>query len=176
MNKQKRLYDVLLDSIKRYAVSSDDKEMRSAYDDKYITQQQQLRDEQVTELLEQYVYEYKYKTKSNKWYKGILFGCCIGILIAFCIIFGVLIFRFDINNEKQSLETTIQLISVCVTFLTLIISILKIIAKYVFHKKEDEYITRIVEIIQSNDLKNKKANIKAQLSSSNNDIEIIDKL
>lgn len=35
---------------------------------------------------------------------------------------------------------------------------------YVFPEKEEEYITRIVEIIQRNDLDNKRENIKAQTS------------
>ena len=59
-----------------------------------------------------------------------------------------------------------QLISVCITFLTLIVSILKIITKYVFPKKEEEYITRIVEIIQNNDLENKKENINVKTKIS----------
>ena len=49
-----------------------------------------------------------------------------------------------------------KLISVCVTFLTLIVGIMTIITKYVFPENEEEYITRIVEIIQNNDLEHKK--------------------
>lgn len=64
----------------------------------------------------------------------------------------------------------------------MIIGILTIIAKYVFPEKEEEYITRIVEIIQNNDLENKKENIAAQLKSSREkqdtkkELDIIDKL
>lgn len=65
-------------------------------------------------MLEHYVSGYKYKTVSNKWYKGIL----------------------------------------------------QTITKYVFQEKEEEYITRIVEIIQNNDLENKKENIRAQISQA----------
>ena len=59
-----------------------------------------------------------------------------------------------------------ELVSVCVTFLTLIVGILQTITKYVFPEKEEEYITRIVEIIQNNDLENKKENIRAQISQA----------
>lgn len=50
----------------------------------------------------------------------------------------------------------------CITFLTLIVGVLTIITKYVFPENEEEYITRIVEIIQRNDLENKKENIKVK--------------
>ena len=42
----------------------------------------------------------------------------------------------------------------------MVVGILKIITKYVFSDKDEEYITKIVEIIQNNDLENKKENIK----------------
>ena len=54
--------------------------------------------------------------------------------------------------------------SVCLTFLTLIVGILKIITKYVFPVNDEEYITRIVELIQNNDLENKKENIRAKVA------------
>jgi H+/Cl- antiporter ClcA len=71
-------------------------------------------------------------------------------------------FKVSCTDGETSIKAVIQLISVCVTFLTLIISILKIITKYVFPEKEEEYITRIVEIIQNNDLENKKENIRVK--------------
>ena len=56
----------------------------------------------------------------------------------------------------------VQIISVCVTFLGLIIGLLQTITKYIFPENEEEYITRIVEMIQNNDLENKKENIRVQ--------------
>lgn len=61
----------------------------------------------------------------------------------------------------MQVNNVVSLITVCITYLSLVIGILKIITKYVFPQKEEEYITRIVEMIQQNDLKNKKANIKS---------------
>lgn len=151
---------------------NNDEEMDKAYIDEYTTDQQKLRDRKITELLEQYVDAYRYKNQSNKWYKGILFGMCVVILVSFCIAFIVWIFKISGAKDEASVEGVVQLVSVCVTFLALIVSILKIITKYVFPKKEEEYITRIVEIIQNNDLENKKENIKVkmkELQNSNQD-------
>ena len=130
--------------------------------DTYATRQQKSRDRKITELLSTYVEAYNYKSKSNKWYKGILFFICVGILIIFCISFILFIRNVDFNGEANSVVDVIQLISVCITFLGLIVGLLKIITKYVFPENEEEYITRIVELIQNNDLENKKENIKVQ--------------
>ena len=120
------------------------------------------RDRKITELLSTYVEVYNYKSKSNKWYKGILFFICVGILVAFCISFIVFICNVDFNGQANSVPNVIQLISVCITFLGLIVGLLQTITKYVFPENEEEYITRIVELIQNNDLENKKENIKVQ--------------
>jgi hypothetical protein len=42
----------------------------------------------------------------------------------------------------------------------MIIGMLKIIVRYIFPENEEQYITKIVEDIQKNDLKNKRENIK----------------
>ena len=73
--------------------------------------------------------------------------------------------------DEKSIESVIQLITACITFLTLIVSILKIITKYVFPANDEEYITRIVEIIQNNDLENKKENIRVRISNAENEME-----
>ena len=136
-----------------------DKEMSNAYVDKYTTNQQKIRDEKITELLTQYVDVYIYKNKSNKLYKGILFSICIAILCTFSFVFLWFVSKLNHQTDAVAVGNVVQIISVCITFLTLIISVLQIITKYVFPEKEDEYITRIVEIIQNNDLENKKQNI-----------------
>lgn len=162
-NDYQNTFSQILGSVRRFYEVDSEKEMDKSYIDEYTTKQQKSRDKKITELLAQYVDAYKYKNKSNRWYKGILFGVCMTILIVFCVTFIILMFKVCTVKNATSLESVVQLVSVCITFLTLIISILKIITKYVFPKKEEEYITRIVEIIQNNDLENKKENIRVRL-------------
>lgn len=154
---------LILNSVDYIQKVNNDKEMSNAFIDSYVTKQQMLRDKKVTELLESYVDEYKYKNKSNRWYKGILVGFSLSILLAFSVVFIILICRLNSFSVKGSSAQLAEIISVCVTFLALIVGILNIIAKYVFPENEEEYITRIVEIIQKNDLENKKENIKTQV-------------
>lgn len=150
------------DSLTFFEPVDNDNDMNKAYVDTYATRQQKSRDRKITELLSTYVDAYNYKSKSNRWYKGILFAICVGILVAFCICFIVFICNVDFNEEAGSVADVIQLVSVCITFLGLIVGLLQTITKYVFPENEEEYITRIVELIQNNDLENKKENIKVQ--------------
>ena len=154
--------DSISDSLTFFHPVDNDNDINKAYVDTYATRQQKSRDRKITELLSTYVETYNYKSKRNKWYKGILFFICVGILVAFCISFIVFISNVDFNGEANSIPDVIQLISVCVTFLGLIVGLLQTITKYVFPENEEEYITRIVELIQNNDLENKKENIKVQ--------------
>lgn len=136
--------------------------MSDPYVDHYTTLEQRSRDKAVTELLNEYVSVYKEKSKSNQFYKKILFGSNCGILVLFSLSLPFLIYKiFSIENTSY-IPLIIELVSVCITFLLLIMGLLQTITKYVFPEKEDEYITRIVEIIQNNDLENKKENIRAQ--------------
>lgn len=57
---------------------------------------------------------------------------------------------------SDTLNETVALATACITYLTLVIGLMKIITKYVFPQKEEEYIARIVESVQVNDLANKK--------------------
>lgn len=178
-----KIVKTILDSVQFIKQVDNDKEMSDAYKDNYTTKEQRKRDKKVTELLEQYVEGYKYKNKSNKWYKGILFGCSCLILLVFSGVFIYLILNIDFAPESVSSVIVIEVITVCITFLSLIVGILTIIAKYVFPENEEEYITRIVEIIQNNDLENKKENIRVQQNYSgvdekkkSNAIALIEKL
>lgn len=161
-NRYQEIFSQIESSLNFFRRVDNDNEMSKAYIDEYTTGQQKQRDKKISELLSEYVEAYKYKNRSNKWYKGILLGVCMIILLTFSVVFIVLVLKYNSADKKASIESVIELISVCITFLTLIVGILTIITKYVFPENEEEYITRIVEIIQKNDLENKKENIKVK--------------
>ena len=96
----------------------------------------------------------------NKWFKILLFALSCIILCVFSCIFVYLLMNMYKIDNKNTIAGIVQTVSVCVTFLTMVVGILKIITKYVFSDKDEEYITKIVEIIQNNDLENKKENRK----------------
>ncbi len=144
-------------------IGSDDN-ISNPYIDEYTTKEQQERDKSISELLALYVKAYKYKNQSNKVYKIILFAVCILSVALFGVVLAYLMIYLNGSCEETTVESIIQLVTVSVTFVTLIVSILKIITKYVFPVNDEEYITRIVELIQNNDLKNKQENIRVKSS------------
>ncbi len=162
VHNNKSTLDSIEDIVSNLYSIENDTAMEHPYIDEYTTTEQKKRDKLVTDLLGTYLEEYKYKHKSNKAYKGVLFGVSTFILLGFSISFVVALFMLATSDKLQSLEYVIELVSICVTFLALIVGILKIIARYVFPKKEEEYITKIVELIQTNDLKNKQENIRVK--------------
>ncbi len=126
-----------------------------------MTEEQLNRDKQITKLLRHYVDFYKDKIETNKKYKNFLFWICMVILLCFSLIFGCVVAYAVVlsNNDNMFINNVYNVISVSVTFITLIIGILTIITKYVFPQDDEKYITQIVELIQTNDLENKKENI-----------------
>lgn len=178
-----------------------------SFQDKYATEQQNLRDKQITDLLYEYVRNYKGKTNSNRKYKKVIFGVTMGIVILYSLlVFALFVTGLvmtwvdsdgenteyieviehengteveageaesetsieeveEIETEKKeqeavSVEMVVSLITVCVSYLTLVFGLLTIITKYVFPEKEEEYITAIVKLIQKNDLENKRENMR----------------
>lgn len=132
------------------------------YKANYGTDEQVARDRHVTTLLAKYVSNYSHKIEINSEYKERIFTMCECIIVMYAIIVPVIII-FACSSRKGVSITgadVVALISVCVSFLGLIIGLMQIITKYVFPEKEEEYITQIVRAIQENDLKHKKQNMK----------------
>ena len=67
---------------------------------------------------------------------------------------------FQVFGGDMEAGDVVSFATACVSFLTLIVGLLHIVTKYVFPENDEEYITRIVEMIQTNDLKNKQENAK----------------
>lgn len=65
-------------------------------------------------------------------------------------------------TRKSDLNVTdlAAFITACISFISLIIGLLTIITKYFFPENGEQYITQIVELIQKNDLENKRENAK----------------
>lgn len=161
-NSYNELKNSIMASIRGLAIVKDEESMKKPYVDSYTTKEQRARDKKVTKLLGLYVYGYKKKIKSNIKYKEKIFDLCWWTLVGFSISFPLLVGVMIWNKKALSISGLCQLISVCVTYITLIIGILTIIVKYVFPENEEKYITDIVKLIQENDLKNKIENIKVK--------------
>lgn len=133
----------------------------SDFKDNYQTREQKARDCEITKLLRQYVTSYSEKVKTQKTYRKVLLSLCASIIGAFSVAFLVLLLHFGFRTSSVDVTGIVSLISICVTFLVSILGLAQIITKYCFPENDEEYITRIVEVIQTNDLQNKMANMKS---------------
>lgn len=136
--------------------------------DKFSTYEQKQRDKYVSALLKSYVSNYENKIKKNMAYKGALFYVFLTLTALSTLIFiGCICYLSSNLKNLDTIEYLLKILPISITFLSLIIGTLKIIVKYVFPEKEEEYITKIVEIIQNNDLEHKKENIRCNQSKMN---------
>lgn len=135
-------------------------DLESGYKDPYVTKEQQNRDEQITELLTQYVQCYKNKVKQTRVFRGIIIIPCIAVIIAFAVVLIYLVCKISNSGNDLDVSNLVAFITSCVSFVSLVIGLLTIITKYFFPENEEQYITTIVESIQKNDLENKKENSK----------------
>lgn len=65
-----------------FSATENDTEL-TTYKDKYVTEQQQLRDKEVTNLLQAYVNSYKEKVAKTQTYQNIILIPCIVIISIF---------------------------------------------------------------------------------------------
>lgn len=131
------------------------------YHDPFQTTQQRARDEKITDLLEAYVESYRKKSTDREGYRSTIFSVCITIVILFALVFGWLLCAIFAEQSLSEirLEGAAAFATACLTFLGLIVKLMEIITQFCFPANDEEYITRIVESIQNNDLKNKKTSM-----------------
>lgn len=132
----------------------------SAFNDKFVTEEQKQRDIEVTKLLTAYVKTYENKIERNSHKQDILFYTCLAIIDVFAIVFIAAIIVAFLRITSISYTGLATIITASVSFTALVIGLLTIITKYFFPENDEQYITTIVETIQQNDLENKRENAK----------------
>lgn len=135
-------------------------EAKDAHEDPFLTNQQLTRDRSVTQLFEAYIGAYTQKINARAKYQKCLFCSCLGIVLAFSVALAILILTTFPVSSENTLSGITSAVTACVSFVVLIVELLKIITKYCFPDNDEQYITEIVKAIQSNDLENKRLNIE----------------
>lgn len=134
-----------------------------SFTDPFVTEEQKARDSEITKLLKEYVSWYKSKVKHSKICRYFILIPCILIICGFAGLLGYFGYCISVITESVGAEELTAFITACISFISLIISILAIITKYFFPENDEQYITKIVETIQKNDLDNKRENAKNQI-------------
>lgn len=121
----------------------------------------EIRDIYYSQILNQYIGEYQKRRKQIKWMRNWLFWLMLTILFG-VIISCISIFFIIIANFNATTSEITALITVCVSFISTIITIPVIIAKSLFPEKEDNQIVDVLTKLIENDnnIRNTKNNIK----------------
>ena len=126
-------------------LSGDDAYGFNAYANKERTQT-------ITEILQLYRLTCAEKFSFQVQYRPRIFWGCSTIITLFTLsILGMLCYTIC-NSSSLELPNIITIITIIVSLIISILELVHTIVKYCFPEKDDEYIVKIVETIQSNDL------------------------
>lgn len=135
------------------------------FEDNFQTHEQKVRDIEITKLLKKYVESYCEKIKIQSKYRKVLLVLCSSVIVSFSIVFLILLLLMSFGKVEFCTANTVNFVSICITFLLSVLGLVQTITKYCFPENDEEYISKIVETIQANDLQNKLAN----MNNSNSD-------
>ena len=163
----------LLNSVSFNTAKDDDDLDTKYYQDPFLTAEQDKRDEQITRLLTAYVDSYEKKVKGSKCYRRIIFGACIVVIIAITFFLGYSAIQVANWEDELQISNLVAFVTACISFVSLIIGLSTIITKYFFPENDEQYITKIVGIIQNNDFKNKQE-IRSHPAENSDSAQIAD--
>ena len=127
------------------------KKVKTASEVRTASQNANLRDTNTTNLLIDIIRGYKSKMKINKIMKIILFSVSLLILVALILAF---LYCLKIATKKDDIATILAiLIPAGVTIITSVISIIMIIAKYLFPQDEDKNFANLIKVLTSQESK-----------------------
>lgn len=153
----------LTESWNEFNITTEESDLKNYYEDRYITRQQHERDKQVTSLLKQYVKAYKNKVFASKICRWVILSSCLLVILGFSAALAWLVIFSASAERSLDWAGLAAFVTACISFASLIIGLLTVVTKYFFPENDEQYITKIVEVIQKNDLENKRENAKNPL-------------
>ena len=105
----------------------------------------------LTTLLKNYIDSHAEKTRTNKWYKAILFYTFVIAFIAFTAAVAVVFLKADLNAATVPL--VVSLLSVGATYVGSIFIAYEIMFKYLFPADEEKDMISMIKTVIENDLK-----------------------
>lgn len=166
-----RFDDVLLDLLRaRY---DDNPTKDEKYAEQLISVHREFvkRNKVLTELLEDYIAQRTKRIKNNVILKNGIYIIFVFILLTLTYTVTIVFLKTDINNSN--IKTVVSLLSVAATYLTSILSIVKIISKYLFPFDEEKDTIEMIKTVIKNDVEVEKIMSEAIDKSNSLDIKTI---
>ncbi len=131
------------------------------------------RNKKLTGLLDDYILERKNRMTMNKKLKTILFVVFVLLLLALTFALINVYLRTDINKAVPS--SVVSLFSVMITYLGSILSIFKIMSKYLFPVDEEKDTLDMIKTVISNDITVEELMLKSIKENDDNNIILLKK-
>lgn len=131
-----------------YVTLVSDKQLK----DYYEPEERKNRDRSISAILDYYKISYRDKVGFQHKYRKILFWGCSSVVISFVVAILVVLRYALCSSEEMSIANVAALITANLSLVASIIELIRIITKYCFPENDEEYIVKIVESIQTNDL------------------------
>lgn len=151
--------DILLDNLIEELVNYN-RDDKSTKDEKYARQLVAIHDEfvkrneKLTKLLDDYISQHNVRAEENHKLKRFIFGFFVFILTILTFIISFVFLKIDYSNVD--LSSVAALISVAVTYIGSILSILKIMSKYLFPIEEEKDTISMIKTVIENDIEIEK--------------------
>lgn len=107
------------------------------------------RNNKLTGLLDDYISNRKIRIKTNYFLKNFIFWLFVVLIVALTVVVVVVFVKTDINNIRTS--SVISLLSVAITYLGSLLSIFKIMSKYLFPTDEEKDTIEMIKAVIEND-------------------------
>lgn len=124
--------------------------------DNYMSEHEKRHSQSITNILRDYEYSYRNKVNFQKTYRKILFWGCSILIILFAAVSVWSLHYGVVQASVLKLEGVATIIAAVISLIVSILKLVHTITKYCFPEKDDEYILKIVDSIQKNDLERAK--------------------
>lgn len=128
--------------------------------DNDLSAHEKLHSQSISNILRDYEISYRNKVIFQKFYRYVLFWGCSGLVGIFAIVIVMTLWYGVIHANVLELEGMATIIAGLISLLVAILQLIHTITKYCFPENDDEYILKIVDSIQKNDLE--RARIRHQ--------------
>lgn len=138
--------------------------------DNYMSEHEKLHSQSITNILRDYEYSYRNKVNFQRTYRKVLFWGCSILIILFAIVSIWSLYYGVVHASALKIEGVATIIATVISLIVSILKLVHIITKYCFPEKNDEYILKIVDSIQKNDLERAKEHYRQQSTSKKEDV------
>ncbi len=136
--------------------------------DYYQSEERKKRSRSISEILSSYKASYQNKIEFQQKYRRYLFWGCSSVVVAFALAILLILGYTILNAEKMDMSNVVALIAANLSLVVSIIELVRIITKYCFPENDEEYIVKIVESVQANDLETYKESNRIDINDKKN--------